>query len=160
MTTGGALVSGAGAGLGREIALRLGAMGYTVHVRDAQVAQEMADRTVQQAGSLELRVNNAGVLVTGPMWEQSVQQRQLMVDVNIVSLAWLTAVPGEAVYAGTKHVVMGLRLSTMLDLRIAGLRGRRHQLHLPRRDVDADALRQARRPGCVDVLLGRAAPAG
>ena len=91
------------------------------------------------------------------MWEQSAQ---LMVDVNIVSLAGLTAVPGEAVYAGTKHAVMGLSLSTMLDLRIAGLRGRRHQLHLPRRDVDADALRQARRPGCVDVLLGRAAPAG
>ena len=40
-------------------------MGYTVHVRDAQVVQEMADRTVQQAGSLELWVNNSGVLVTG-----------------------------------------------------------------------------------------------
>ena len=76
MSTGGALVTGAGAGLGREIALRLGAMGYTVHVTDvdAAVAQEMADRTVQQAGSLELWVNNAGVLVTGPMWEQSAQQ--------------------------------------------------------------------------------------
>ena len=174
MSTGGALVTGAGAGLGREIALRLGAMGYTVHVtdvdaalaeavaaevgngafasaydvRDAQAAQEMADRTVQQAGSLELWVNNAGVLVTGPMWEQSAQQRQLMVDVNVlgtmhgmaaaldamiatgsghivnvVSLAGLTAVPGEAVYAGTKHAVMGLSLSTMVDLRIAGLRG-------------------------------------
>ena len=49
-------------------------MGCTVHVRDAQVAQEMADRTVQQAGSLELWVNNSGVLVTGPMWEQSAQQ--------------------------------------------------------------------------------------
>ena len=174
MSTGGALVTGAGAGLGREIALRLGAMGYTVHVtdvdaalaeavaaevgngafasaydvRDAQAAQEMADRTVLQAGSLELWVNNAGVLVTGPMWEQSAQQRQLMVDVNVlgtmhgmaaaldamiatgsghivnvVSLAGLTAVPGEVVYAATKHAVMGLSLSTMLDLRIAGLRG-------------------------------------
>lgn len=173
MTRGGALVTGAGAGLGREVALRLGAMGYTVHatdvdaapaqavaaevgngafasaydVRDADAARAMADRTVEQAGSLELWVNNAGVLVTGPMWEQSHAQRQLMVDVNvsgtmhgmaaalcvmtevghghvvnIVSLAGLSAVPGEAVYAGTKHAVMGLSLSTMLDLRIAGLR--------------------------------------
>lgn len=172
MSRGGALVTGAGAGLGREIALRLGTSGYTVHVtdvdpalaeavaaelgggafasaydvRDAQAAREMAERTVQQAGSLELWINNAGVLVTGPVWEQSSEQRQLMVDVNvlgtmhgmaaaldamipvgrghivnIVSLAGLSAVPGEAVYAGTKHAVMGLSLSTMLDLRIAGL---------------------------------------
>lgn len=171
-TPGGALVTGAGAGLGREIALRLGAMGFTVHVtdvdgaladavaaevgsgafasaydvRDAQAAREMAQRTVERAGSLDLWVNNAGVLVTGPMWEQAPDQRQLMVDVNvlgtmhgmaaaldammaagrghvvnIVSLAGLSAVPGEAVYAGTKHAVMGLSLSTMLDLRIAGL---------------------------------------
>jgi len=173
MSRGGALVTGAGAGLGREVALRLGGLGYTVHVtdvdpvladavagevgggafasaydvRDAQAASEMVARTVQQAGSLALWVNNAGVLVTGPMWEQSPVQRQLMVDVNvlgtmhgmaaaldamvpvgrghivnIVSLAGLSAVPGEAVYAGTKHAVMGLSLSTMLDLRIAGLK--------------------------------------
>ena len=31
---GGALVTGAGGGLGREIALRLGGLGYTVHVTD------------------------------------------------------------------------------------------------------------------------------
>lgn len=173
MTHGGALVTGAGSGLGREIALRLADLGHTVHVtdvdaalaesvaaevgrgafasaydvRDADAAREMANRTVQQAGSLVLWVNNAGVLVTGPMWEQSLAQRQLMVDVNvvgtmhgmaaalgvmtavghghvvnIVSLAGLSAVPGEAVYAGTKHAVMGLSISTMLDLRIAGLR--------------------------------------
>ena len=79
--------------------------------------------------------------------------------VNIVSLAGLSAVPGEAVYAGTKHAVMGLSLSTMLDLRIAGLEGRDDQLHLPRRHVDADALRQAGRPRRLDVVLGRAAAA-
>lgn len=42
--------------------------------------------------------------------------------VNIVSLARLSAVPGEAAYAGTQHAVMGLSLSTMLDVRIAGLK--------------------------------------
>ena len=31
MSIGGALVTGAGGGLGREIALRLGELGYTVH---------------------------------------------------------------------------------------------------------------------------------
>ena len=174
MSLGGALVTGAGSGLGREIALRLGEMGYTVHVtdvdpalaeavavevgsgafastydvRDAQAARDLAALTVEKAGSLELWVNNAGVLFTGPMWEQSQETRQLMYDinilgtshgmaaalavmneakrghiVNIVSLAGLSAVPGEAVYAATKHAVMGLSVSTMLDLRIAGLKG-------------------------------------
>ena len=177
MTKGGALVTGAGRGLGREIALRLGGLGYTVHVtdvdaslahavaeevgnrafasaydvRDARAAHDLAALTVERAGSLALWVNNAGVLFTGPMWEQSQETRQLMVDVNvlgtmhgmaaalavmtqarrghvvnIVSLAGLTAVPGEAVYAGTKHAVMGLSVSTMLDLRIAG----QHDVHI------------------------------
>lgn len=173
MSKGGALVTGAGGGLGREIALRLGRLGYTVHVtdvdgslaqavadevgsgafasaydvRDARAATDLAALTVEKTGSLALWVNNAGVLFTGPMWEQSHETRQLMFDVNvlgtthgmaaalqvmtaagsghivnIVSLAGLSAVPGEAVYSGTKHAVMGLSVSTMLDLRIAGLR--------------------------------------
>ena len=172
MSIGGALVTGAGGGLGREIALRLGQLGYTVHVTDVDPAAgrggrrrgrqrrlrfdvrrprraggaDLAALTVEQAGSLELWVNNAGVLFTGPMWEQSQETRQLMYDinilgtshgmaaalavmneakrghiVNIVSLAGLSAVPGEAVYSATKHAVMGLSVSTMLDLRIAGL---------------------------------------
>ena len=43
--------------------------------------------------------------------------------VNIASLAGLAPVPGEAVYAATKHAVMGLSLSTLADLRVAGERG-------------------------------------
>jgi short-subunit dehydrogenase len=41
--------------------------------------------------------------------------------VNVVSLAGLTPVPGEAVYAGTKHAVLGFSLSTLADLRLAGI---------------------------------------
>lgn len=39
--------------------------------------------------------------------------------VNIASLAGITAVPGEGVYAASKHAVMGFSLSTMADLRAA-----------------------------------------
>ena len=39
--------------------------------------------------------------------------------INIASLAGLTAVPGEGVYAASKHAVMGFSLSTMADLRAA-----------------------------------------
>ena len=42
--------------------------------------------------------------------------------VNVVSLAGLTAVPGEAVYAASKHAALGFSLSTLTDLRLAGIR--------------------------------------
>src|SRR3546814_6614880 len=41
--------------------------------------------------------------------------------VNIVSLAGLTAVPGESVYAASKHAAIGFSLSTMADLKLAGI---------------------------------------
>jgi NADP-dependent 3-hydroxy acid dehydrogenase YdfG len=170
----GALVTGAGRGLGARIAALLAERGHVVHVtdidleaatevaarigsgafasvldvRDAEACDAAAAATVERAGSLDVWVNNAGVLVTGPAWEQSPAQRRLMVEVNtlgvvngtvsaigamrgsgrghvvnIASLAGLVAVPGEGVYAGSKHAVLGFSLSTVADLRLAGLDG-------------------------------------
>ena len=173
----GALVTGAGRGLGREIALRLARRGYVVHltdvdealaaeatreigdetgadvfasaldVRDADACRKAALLTSERGHGLDLWVNNAGILVPGPAWEASDEERRLMFEVNalgtmhgtvaalelmrpagrghvvnIASLAGLTPVPGEAVYAATKHAVMGLSLSTLADLRVAGER--------------------------------------
>ncbi len=171
---GGALVTGGGQGLGKEIALRLAARGYAVHVTDidatlaAQTAAEIgglawgsavdvrcmdacraaANQTVERAGSLELWVNNAGILETGPIWQHDMDLWHRVIEinltgtlhglsaalevmrpndgghiVNIASLAGLVAVPGEAVYAATKHGVLGLSLSTLADLRVAGFTG-------------------------------------
>ena len=86
------------------------------------------------------------MLVTGPAWEQDENTRRLMMEVNglgamngtlaaldvmrgqssghvvtIVSLAGLVAVPGEAVYAASKHAAIGFALSTLADLRLAGI---------------------------------------
>lgn len=169
----GAVVTGAGRGLGKRIAELLVSRGHTVLVTDldadaaADTAAQLGERAfsravdvrehtevdaardevVERAGRLDVWVNNAGVLVTGPAWEQDASLRRLMLEVNalgtvngtvaaisamrksggghvvnIASLAGLTAVPGEAVYAASKHAVMGFSLSTMADLRAAGIR--------------------------------------
>ncbi len=176
-TRGGAVVTGAGRGLGAEIAKRLADKGFDVtvtdvdasaaegvaadlraseanafaaplDVTDADACREVAAATCQRAGSLALWVNNAGILVTGPAWDHDDRTRRAMFEVNalgtmhgtfaalevmrpagsghivnIASLAGLTPVPGEAVYAATKHAVMGLSLSMLADLRAGGERG-------------------------------------
>ena len=169
-----AVVTGAGGGLGRAIASTLAARGFTVHVtdveesaaaeaaaeigrgafgsaldvRDEEACHSVAATTVQMAGSLDVWVNNAGVLITGNSWEQDPTARKLMIEVNmigtmngtvaalqpmiaagrghvinVVSLAGLIAAPGEVAYAASKHGAMAFTLGTQLDLRRAGIRG-------------------------------------
>ncbi|WP_031086926.1 SDR family oxidoreductase [Streptomyces sp. NRRL WC-3549] len=168
----GAVVTGAGRGLGKLIAATLVERGHRVLVTDvdeeaarataaglgpdvlwaaADVREEAQitaarDRIMGEAGRLDVWVNNAGVLMTGPAWEQHADVRRLMLEVNalgtingtvaaidamrnagghivnIVSLAGLTAVPGEAVYAAAKHAAIGFSLSTLADLRLAGIK--------------------------------------
>ncbi|NDZ80082.1 SDR family NAD(P)-dependent oxidoreductase [Streptomyces sp. SID10853] len=169
----GALVTGAGRGLGRLIAAALVERGHhvlvtdvdenaaqataagigpdvlwaAVDVRDEAQVTAARDLIVREAGRLDVWVNNAGVLMTGPAWEQPPAVRRLMMEVNalgtvngtvaaieamrstgghivnVVSLAGLTAVPGEAVYAASKHAAIGFSLSTLADLRLAGISG-------------------------------------
>jgi NAD(P)-dependent dehydrogenase (short-subunit alcohol dehydrogenase family) len=169
----GAVVTGAGRGLGRSIARLLVERGHrvlvtdrdeelarsvaaelggsatalAVDVRDAAQVRAARDAVLERAGRLDVWVNNAGVLATGPAWEQDEATRRLMIEVNalgtingtvaaidamrgrggghivnVVSLAGLTAVAGEAVYAASKHAALGFGLSTMADLRAAGVR--------------------------------------
>lgn len=170
----GAVVTGAGRGLGREIAALLVERGHTVLVTDvdgeaaAATAGELGARALAmrvdvrdeaqveaareeitaRTGRLDVWVNNAGVLVTGPAWTQDEATRRLVFEVNalgtvngtlaavramrgqgaghivnVVSLAGITAVPGEAVYAASKHAAIGFSLSTLADLRLDGVRG-------------------------------------
>jgi NAD(P)-dependent dehydrogenase (short-subunit alcohol dehydrogenase family) len=168
-----ALVTGAGRGLGLEIARALAARGLTVHitdvdegaaaaaaekigspaffskldVRDREACEAAAAMTVERAGSLDVWVNNAGVLVTGRVWDHDPDTCRLLFDVNtmgtingtlaalgpmrqacrghvinVVSLAGLAAPPGEALYGATKHAAIAFTLGTLGDLRREGLK--------------------------------------
>jgi len=168
-----AVVTGAGSGLGRAIALDLASRGYLVHATDldAAAAAETAGQigaggtsseldvsdaeacrataaATSRAGSLDLWVNNAGVLITGQSWEQDEAARRSMLDVNalgtmngtiaalekmlpverghvinVISLAGLVAAPGEVAYSASKHAAMAFTLGTLFDLRRAGISG-------------------------------------
>jgi len=169
-----AVVTGAGGGLGRAIALDLAGRGYLIQATDidadaaAATAAEIGagassselDVTDQEAchaiatvaatrsGTLDLWVNNAGVLVTGQSWEQSEATRRAMLDVNalgtmngtvaalekmlparrghvinVISLAGLVAAPGEVSYSASKHAAMAFTLGTLFDLRRSGVSG-------------------------------------
>ena len=171
---GAAVVTGAGRGLGLEIARRSrragsavnltdvdaeaaeraaaeiggSAWGSELDVRDAEACRATASGAVERAGGLDVWVNNAGVLVTGHVWDHDEAQRRMLFEVNtlgtingslaalelmrptgrghlinVISLAGLGAPPGEALYAATKHGAMAFTLGTLADLRRSGANG-------------------------------------
>ncbi len=166
-----AVVTGAGGGLGRAIAIELAGRGYAVavtdvdgaaaaataatigaaaessvlDVRDEAACRSLAAATVAEHGSLDLWVNNAGVLFTGLAWEQDEATRASMLAINatgtingtvaaleqmvpagrghvinVISLAGIVAAPGEVTYSASKHAAMAFTLGTLFDLRRAG----------------------------------------
>jgi short-subunit dehydrogenase len=175
-----AVVTGAARGFGREIARRLLARGHRVLITDldadavtataAELATSGGDVTgivadarsaadhrrvaavAAELGPVTVWVNNAGVLRSGPAWEQPEEDQALMVDVNVMgvlhgsraavelmrergghllNIASMSAhgpVPGLAVYAATKSAVLTFSTSLQGDLDLAGVPVRVHAL--------------------------------
>jgi NAD(P)-dependent dehydrogenase (short-subunit alcohol dehydrogenase family) len=168
-----AVITGAGSGLGRAIAIDLALRGFLVNATDIDAAaaartaaeigagataaaldvrDEAACRATaelaKRSGSLDVWVNNAGVLHTGRTWEQDERTRRTMLEVNalgtmngtvaaldamiaadrghvinVISLAGLVAPPGEVSYSASKHAALAFTLGTLFDLRRAGIAG-------------------------------------
>jgi NAD(P)-dependent dehydrogenase (short-subunit alcohol dehydrogenase family) len=170
----GALVTGGARGIGLEVARHLAGRGYEVAVADvddrttAAAADELGDRAralpldvtdseavtaaarqvVERSGSLDIWVNNAGILITGLAHEQTVEEyrRQLEVNylgtvhgtlaaieqmrtagrghiINLISLAGLAAATGIVGYSASKHAAIAFSLGMAADLKRSGLDG-------------------------------------
>jgi NAD(P)-dependent dehydrogenase (short-subunit alcohol dehydrogenase family) len=170
----GALVTGAGGGIGLATARRLIGRGYEVAVTDVdgaaveraaaelggaawarqldvtdpQACRVAAAEVADRSGSLDVWVNNAGILITGVSYEQELEAHRRMLEVNaigtyngtiaaiekmreagrghvinIISLAGLAAAPGVSSYAASKHAAIAFSLGTLADLRRSGIEG-------------------------------------
>lgn len=134
-TSGTAVVTGGGAGLGAAIAAALAARGLRVVVADVDLAS--AVRTAERIGGvpheLDVRdadactalaeahpdlavwVNNAGILVTGPGWSADEATRRRMFEVNVHGVMNGTlAALGRFRPAGRGHVVNVVSLAGLV----------------------------------------------
>ncbi len=114
------LVTGSGRGIGRAIAVKFAQEGATVIVNDlhddddvketmsqlaatgaqakfiqadiSQVAnvQELAKQSIDAFGQLDILVNNAGVEIRAPFWEVTEQQYDIVMNVNLKGMFFLT----------------------------------------------------------------------
>ncbi len=108
--------------------------GYPLDVTDPESFATFLDKArADGAGHIDVLINNAGVMPVGPFLDHSEQAVRTAVEVNfygvltgcrlvlpemvrrrnghivnIASLAGMLAVPGQALYAGTKFAVVGL----------------------------------------------------
>ena len=154
------------------------AISPALDVRDEAACRALAAEAATRGGSLDLWVNNAGVLVTGASWEQDEATRRTMLEVNALgTMNGTVAALEPMIAAGRGHVInvislaghrrragrghllgeqaRGDGLHPRHPLRPAPRRDQGHRAlrRLPRRDLDADAGGQARRPRRGRLLL-------
>lgn len=66
------------------------AIAYEVDVTDEQAANAFVDATHERLGGLDVLVNNAGVMLLGPVAEADTGQWRQMVEVNLLGLLYCT----------------------------------------------------------------------
>lgn len=95
----------------QAIALEIGALGrkgvaLQADAASAEASIEAVERAVADLGGLDILVNNAGVLVAGPFSDQSLEEMDLQLDVNVRGVLITTQ-------AALKHLPEGGRIITI-----------------------------------------------
>lgn len=138
--------------LAEKTAAELGAkpgaqiIGLSLNVTDRASFASFLDEAERQLGSLDVVVNNAGIMPTGLLADEADSMTDRIIDinlrgvitgsklaaarftprgngsiVNIASLAGVTGYPGLATYCGTKHAVLGFTESLYGELYDTGV---------------------------------------
>jgi NAD(P)-dependent dehydrogenase (short-subunit alcohol dehydrogenase family) len=125
-----AVVTGAGRGMGREIARRLTARGYAVLATDVnrEAAEETAELLGDQVwamaldvrdeeahrsaaaeaaarGPVKVWVNNAGILRTDKAWSHTDAEVRMMIEANLLGVVWGSRAAVEAMREGGGHII-------------------------------------------------------
>lgn len=121
-----ALVARDGSAL-ESLAVQLGGTAHPADLLDAEQLRRLVHRVEDEAGAIDVLVNNAGLAYEGPLWESTADQVDAQIRlnltaplelcrqavprmlrrggghlVNVASLAALASVPGMTTYAATK----------------------------------------------------------
>jgi NADP-dependent 3-hydroxy acid dehydrogenase YdfG len=130
--------------LAEQTAAELGGetLALELDVTDRDSFEGFLDQVEERLGSLDVLINNAGIMPVGPLAEESDRTARIMVDinvhgvlygmklamprmqrrnsghiVNIASQAGKAGLPGLATYCGTKHFVVGASEAVRAELR-------------------------------------------
>ena len=117
-------------------------IGVVTDVSRAEQVQNLADAALAAFGSIDVACNNAGVFAGGLLWEETLDDYQWLMDVNVwgvvhgirtfipimkaqegechivntASMAAVTAMPYSGIYHMTKHAVLALSESLYHEL--------------------------------------------
>lgn len=126
-------------------AIGVGAIGVAADVAEPAQVEQIAERTLSEFGSVHVVSNNAGVGISGPVDEMSLDDWRWIIDVNLwgvihgvrtflpllraqgeghltatASMAGLAGGPMLGAYHVAKHGVVGLMDSVRAELELAG----------------------------------------
>ena len=108
-----------------KLAARLGpsTMSVPTDLADVRQASELVERTVERFGRLDVLVNNAGVMLIGPVLGSPLEEWQAMVDLNLTALLACThtALPHlvEAAANGPRQVADIVNVSSVAGRKVS-----------------------------------------